>query len=179
MNKLQLINQLTRPAVSLPATGLAAAGLTAYGNALAENEYQKGDNRLIAESLLGGLGAVAGGYGAYRLGSVLNRSKAVQRMAGQVADQINMSPEQREFMAKLTPILAPKLLLGTTGAGLGAGVGVGAAGLLSAQANLMGLPNFSNRQQDYYEEDYKPPTDQLTEEDIQLLKSFLSKQGQN
>ena len=132
MNKLQLLDRLTDLRVAVPATGLAAAGASAYGNALAENEYQKGDNRMIAESLLSGLGAAAGAYAMHPLYKRVARNPRIQRMAGQIADSAELTAEQRSMLNKLAPTLGPRLLLGTSGAGLGAAAGAGAASLQSA-----------------------------------------------
>jgi len=164
MSNLTTINRLMSPGVSIPGWALTSAGLNAYGNALSENHLEKGDNRLVAESLLTGTGTALGLGAAYRL----KRNPTIQRMAGSIMKASNLPVEVKDTLSKVVPFT-----VGTAFSGVGAGLGLGTANLVSGQANLMGLPSFSGRQMDYYEEDKKPATDALTPEDIQRLQTML------
>lgn len=60
---------LLQPGVAIPAEMLLHAGGSAYGNALEQNQLEKGDNRMILEAVMQALGAGAGalaGRGAAR-----------------------------------------------------------------------------------------------------------------
>lgn len=172
MKSARIIGNLLQPKVAIPSVAALYAGSSALGNALEENQYQKGDNRLVLESLLSGGGA---GLGAYLASGVLR--KPARRFASRTLmprlRKAGVDPNTRRIIRQLTPFA-----IGSTVVGAGAGIGGGAiAPGLSNAANLVGLPAFSNRQQDYYEEDYKSATDALTEEDILLLQELL--RGQN
>lgn len=172
MKATRLIGNLLQPQVSVPASIAAYAGASALGNAFEENQYQKGDNRLILESLLAGTGAGLGAYGSRQF-----LRKPVRRFANRTLmprlRELGVTPNTRRIIRQLAPYAAGSTVVGTA-----AGIGGGAvAPALSSAANLVGLPAFSNRQQDYYEEDYKSSTDALTEEDILLLQELL--RGQN
>jgi len=154
--RAELLNQLSRPGVAIPASALMHAGLSAYGNALAQNELEKGDNRLILESVMAGLGSIGGhtllrglGPRARRLASELpEKDKVLIKLA------LQQNPEL-ENLRKAMPAIG-SLVLSGTGAGLAGNV---LAPFVAGNLNLAGLPGWSGRQQDYYEQDQAPAVD--------------------
>lgn len=159
------LQMLLRPGVAIPAGAAASAGASIYGNLLDENQLEKGDNRLITESLLSGIGAGAG----LGLGYKLRKNPTVRRKAADILMDADLPPQAESTLRRVYP-----LLVGSALGGLGASVASGPiANTISGQANLLGLPSFSGRQNDYYEEDYKTATDNLTEEDILLLQQLI------
>jgi len=132
------------------------AGLSAYGNALNQNELEKGDNRLILESVLAGLGSIGGHTLLRGLGP------RIRRMASELPAQdkamikfvLQQNPEL-ENLRRAMPALG-SLVLSGTGAGLAGNV---LAPFVAGNLNLAGLPGWSGRQQDYYEQDQEPAAD--------------------
>ena len=168
INNKEILRFVTRPGVAIPAAMAASAGSSIYGNLLNENELEKGDNRLITESLLSGLGAGAG----LGLGFKLRKNPTARRMAGEAIDSADLPPKAESTLRMLLPYL-----VGSGLASFGASVGSGpVASTISGQAHLMGLPSFSGRQQDFYEEDKKSAIDELTSKDIELLKQLINSQ---
>ena len=160
-----ILQTLISPRIAIPAGVAASAGASIYGNLLDENQLEKGDNRLITESLLSGVGAGVG----LGLGYKFRNNPTVRRKAADVLKSAELSPQAETTLRNLVPLLVGSVL-GSTGASVGSGP---VANIISGQANLLGLPSFSGRQNDYYEEDYKVATDNLTEEDIFLLKKLI------
>lgn len=142
---------LLNPALAVPAAALAQSGLSAYGNALAQNELEKSDNRLIAEAALAGIGSVVGQIGARRAlpwvkQRVARNMTAADRAA--VAAVLARNPEIGRLRS-LAPALA-SIVPSSIGAGFAGGV---LAPFVASNLNLMGVQGWSGRQQDYYEQD--------------------------
>lgn len=142
---------LLNPYLAVPATAVAQAGLSAYGNALAQNELEKSDNRLVLESILAGLGSAAGQVGARRALPFL-KQRVSQNMtaADRVAVQavLARNPELQQLRG-LAPALAA-----VVPSSIGAGFAGGAlAPFIASNLNLAGVPGWSGRQQDYWEQD--------------------------
>jgi hypothetical protein len=152
----ELLKQLMRPGVAIPASAAMHAGLSAYGNALNQNELEKGDNRLILESIMAGLGSIGGHTLLRGLGP------RIRRMASELPAQdkamiklvLQQNPEL-ESLRRAMPALG-SLALSGTGAGLAGNV---LAPFVAGNLNLAGLPGWSGRQQDYYEQDQEPAAD--------------------
>lgn len=141
-----LVGTLLSGAVATPSLAALHAGLSALHNAYEENHVEKGDNRIIAESVLAGTG---GGIGAMATRGILN-NKTAQRLGNRALEE--MSPLERRILKRITPYS-----LGAAVSGLGAGIGgVGVANVISGNANLMGLPGFSKKNFATPEEDLKP-----------------------
>lgn len=152
-----LIGTLLSGAVATPSIAALHAGLSALHNAYEENHVEKGDNRLIAESVLAGTG---GGIGAMATRGILNNQTA-QRLGNRALE--DMSPLERKIVKRITPYS-----LGAAVSGIGAGIGgIGVANALSGQANLMGIPGFSKK-------NYATPAEDLKPADIAGLRRMLA-----
>lgn len=161
--------RLLDPRVAVPAGILAHAGLSAYGNALAQNELEKSDARLVLESALAGLGAGAAGVAARRL-IVPAARRGFQQMSAprqaQIRAVLAANPEINNLRAYL-PGLA-----GVAGAGVGAGLAGGVlAPFIAGNLNLLGLPGWSGRQQDFYEQDQSSAP--LAAADLQAIQGLM------
>jgi hypothetical protein len=142
---------LADPRVNIPATMLAQAGLSAYGNTLEENQYEKGDGRLILESIMAALGGGAGAVAARRIGRVapeVIRATVPNRNRVMIRRALANNPEI-DRLRQAAPALTAVLASGT-GAGFAGGV---LAPFIASNLNALGVPSMSGRQQDYYEED--------------------------
>ena len=132
------------------------AGLSAYGNALAQNELEKGDNRLILESIMAGLGSVGGHTLMRGVGSRIRREASQLPAAEKAAIKavLARNPELESLRAAMPAI--GSLVLSGTGASLAGAV---LAPFIAGNLNLAGMPGWSGRQQDYYEQDQEPAAD--------------------
>jgi hypothetical protein len=142
---------LLNPALAVPAAALAQSGLSAYGNALAQNELEKSDNRLITEAALAGAGSVVGQIAARRALPWVKQRVAQNMTASDraaVAAVLARNPEVGQLRA-LMPALAA-VVPSSIGAGFAGGV---LAPFIASNLNLMGVQGWSGRQQDYYEQD--------------------------
>lgn len=125
--------------------------MSAYGNALSENELEKSGNRLVAEAIFAGLGSVAGQIAARKSlpalkQRVVDRMSPAEKLA--VQEVLARNPELGQLRS-MAPALAA-VVPSTIGAGFAGGV---LAPFLGANLNLLGVPGWSGRQQDYWEQD--------------------------
>lgn len=161
--------RLLNPWVAVPAGVLAHAGLSAYGNALAQNELEKSDARLVLESAMAGLGAGAAGLAARRL-IVPAARRGFQAMQpaqqAQIRAVLAANPEINNLRAYLPGIA------GVAGAGMGAGFAGGIlAPFIAGNLNLLGVPGWSGRQQDFYEQDQSSAP--LAKADLQAIQELM------
>lgn len=143
---------LLSPALGGVGSGLASAGLSAYGNALAENQYEKSDPRLIFEAVMAGLGGGGAAYALARGANPLRKQLAraaytrmPKEMQERIGQQIQKSP-----MSKELALAVASLPVTTAASGLAGGT---LAPFIASNLNLMGVPDFSGRQQDYVDQD--------------------------
>ena len=145
---------------------LMQAGLSAYGNALNENEYEKGDGRLVLESLMAGLGAGAGAAALRGRGSSCPRShpsNCVTQEAGDDSSGFGTEPGDRSR--------PPGDACNRSFSGFGHWRCYCRAGLPS-NLNMVGSA-MSGRQQDYYEEDQPA----LSEAEIDAIAAAVMNNG--
>lgn len=151
-----LVRALSQPGVQIPASALMHAGLSAYGNALAQNELEKGDNRLILESILAGVGSIGGHTLLRGLGPRIRREASQLPAAEKAAIKAALARNpELESLRRAMPAIG-SLVLSGTGASLAGNV---LAPYVAGNLNLAGLPGWSGRQQDYYEQDQEATAD--------------------
>ena len=127
--------------------GALAAGLSAYGNLAEENDRNKGDQRMILESLLAGAG---GGLAAAKArqfmnqrsvgmtNQVLGAAKAAYPQAYAQAQRVyHASPLAGKMPPAALATLAATSLAASAGAGIG---GSNVAPFLADQAGLLQVP---------------------------------------
>lgn len=162
---------LSDPRVNIPASMLMQAGLSAYGNALNENEYEKGDGRLVLESLMAGLGAGAGAAalrGAAQVAPEVVKATVSPRKRVMIRRALAQNPEIDRVRQAMPAIAA------LTASGTGAAIaGQALAPFLASNLNMVGVPAMSGRQQDYYEEDMPA----LSEEEIDAIAAAVMSNG--
>jgi hypothetical protein len=152
----RLLDILSRPSTVIPASALMHAGLSAYGNALSQNELEKGDNRLILESILAGLGSIGGHTLLRGLGPRLKRAASELPAAEKAAIKAVLAQNPEIGTLRKAMPAVGSIVLSGTGASLAGNV---LAPFVAGNLNLAGLPGWSGRQQDYYEQDQEPAVD--------------------
>ena len=146
----ETIRILSDPKVNLPASALMHSGLSGYGNALHQNELEKGDGRLVLEAVMAGLGALGGGLAFRRLGKATTNHihNLPYHKKKKLAEVLNDYPIL-ERVRRMAPAYG-----GVAASGAGATfAGTGLAPFIAANLHLLGAPSMSGRQHDYYEED--------------------------
>ena len=131
------------PWVAGAGQGALAAGLSAYGNLAEENDRSKGDQRMILEAALAGLGGALAAGGVRRLmnthsGAITGRLQQVAQRANPEAYAGLRSAYQASPLAKRVPPAA-LMSLAATSLAAGAGASLGGASVAPFAADQLGL----------------------------------------
>lgn len=161
--------------------GVLSAGLSAYGNLAEENDRNKGDQRMILESLLAGAG---GGLAAAKARQLMNRKSVA--MTGQALEalkarhpQVHGRLQQAYHSSPLAGRVSPSTLmnLGATSLAAGVGAGIGGSNLapfLADQAGLLQVPGSWTQRADDWNWDRQIPAEEAV---AQAVAQRLAEMG--
>ena len=156
------------PWVAGAGQGALAAGFSAYGNLAEENDRSKGDQRMILEAALAGLGGALAAGGVRRLmnthsGAITGRLQQVAQRANPEAYAGLRSAYQASSLAKRVPPAALMSLAAGAGASLG---GASVAPFAADQLGLVQAPGSWTRRANDWNWDRQTAAEQRIADEI-------------